>query len=90
MSFGLTNAPSMFMRLVNEVLKSFLGRFVVVYLDDILVYNRSEEEHLVHFKHVFETLRAQKLYGKQEKWSFFVDNVVFLGYVVSKDGASVD
>ncbi|XP_052622996.1 uncharacterized protein LOC128128159 [Lactuca sativa] len=66
------------------------GLFVVVYLDDILVYSKSLEDHLVHLKQVFETLRAQKLYGKQEKCSFLVEEVAFLGFVVSRNGVSVD
>nr|KAJ0223892.1 hypothetical protein LSAT_V11C200062990 [Lactuca sativa] len=67
-----------------------LDEFVVVYLDDILVYSKSLEDHLVHLKQVFEKLRAQKLYGKQEKCSFLVEEVVFLGFVVSRNGVSVD
>ena len=90
MPFGLTNAPSTFMRLMNEALNSFLGKFIVVYLDDILVYNKSKEDHMVHLRWVLETLSMQKFYGKKEKCSFLVEKVIFLGYVVSKDDISVD
>nr|GEV77182.1 hypothetical protein [Tanacetum cinerariifolium] len=79
-----------FMRLMNEVLRPLIGKFVVVYFYDILVYSKSEEEHLGHLRSVFDLLRKYKLYGKLEKCNFMVPSVVFLGYVVSKEGISID
>ena len=75
---------------MNEVLKSFLRRVVVAYLDDILIYSKSREDHIVYLQKVFETLRTQKLYGKKEKCSFLAEKVMFLRYDVSKNGVSVD
>ncbi|TYK04999.1 ty3-gypsy retrotransposon protein [Cucumis melo var. makuwa] len=90
MSFGLTNAPIVFMDLMNRVFKDFLNTFVIVFIDDILVYSKIEAEHEEHLHHVLETLRANKLYAKFSKCEFWLKNVSFLGHVVSSEGVLVD
>ncbi|WVZ52679.1 hypothetical protein U9M48_003716 [Paspalum notatum var. saurae] len=90
MPFGLTNAPSTFMRLMNEVLRSFIGKFVVVYFDDILIYSKSFDEHLDHLRTVFVALRDARLFINLEKCTFCTDRVRFLGYIVTPQGIEVD
>ena len=90
MSFGLTNAPALFMDLMNRVFKPYLDSFVVVFIDDILIYSRGEEEHKGHLRVVLQRLREEKLYAKYEKCEFWLKEVAFLGHVVSGDGIKVD
>ncbi|KAA0054634.1 pol protein [Cucumis melo var. makuwa] len=90
MSFGLTNAPAVFMDLMNRVFKDFLDSFVIVFIDDILIYSKTEAEHEEHLHQVLETLRANKLYAKFSKCEFWLRKVTFLGHVVSSEGVSVD
>lgn len=90
MPFGLTNAPAFFMDLMNRLFQPFLDQFVIIFIDDILVYSRSIEEHRHHLRKVLEVLREQKLYAKFSKCHFWKKEVRFLGHVVSEDGISVD
>ncbi|KAL4037252.1 hypothetical protein IC575_000840 [Cucumis melo] len=90
MSFGLTNAPAVFMDLMNRVFREFLDTFVIVFIDDILIYSKTEAEHEEHLRMVLQTLRDNKLYAKFSKCEFWLKQVSFLGHVVSKDGVSVD
>ncbi|KAL0549833.1 hypothetical protein IC582_014322 [Cucumis melo] len=90
MSFGLTNAPAVFMYLMNRVFKDFLDTFVIVFIDDILIYSKTEVEHEEHLHQVLETLRANKLYAKFSKCDFWLKKVTFLDHVVSSEGVSVD
>jgi hypothetical protein len=90
MPFGLTNAPTTFMRLIDDVLTPFTKYFVVVYPDDILIFNRTWEDHMMHIQHVLGTLRHHKLYANLEKCSFGMNKVQYLGYIVDENGVHVD
>jgi hypothetical protein len=90
MSFGLTNASAYFMYLMNKVFIEYLDKFVMVFIDDILVYSRSEEEHEEHLHRDLQKLRENRLYAKLSKCEFWMKQVAFLGHVISKGGISVD
>jgi hypothetical protein len=87
MSFGLTNAPAYFMYLMNKVFMEYLDKFIMVFINDILVYSRSEEEHL---RVVLQKLRDHRLYDKLSKCEFWLKQVAFLGHIVLKGGISMD
>ena len=89
MLFGLTNAPAGFMDLINRVFHKF-DQFVIVFFDDILIYSKSQEEHEEHLRIVLQILREGKLHAKLKKCEFWLNQVVFLGHVISKDGITMD
>jgi hypothetical protein len=90
MLFGLTNAPAHFMYLMNSVFMSELDKFVVVFIDDILIYSKSEEEHAHHLRLILQRLRDHQLYAKFSKCAFWLKEVPFLGHVISAEGIAVD
>jgi hypothetical protein len=90
MSLGLTNAPAYFMYLMNSVFMPELDKFVVVFIDDILIYSKNKEEHAEHLRIVVSRLREQQLYAKFSKCEFWLDEVSFLGHIFSAEGVAVD
>src|SRR4051794_32139385 len=90
MPFGRTNAPAYFMAMMNKVFTEYLDKFVVVFIDDILLYSKDEAEHERHLRLIMEKLREHKLYAKFSKCEFWLENVGFLGHVVSAKGVAVD
>ncbi|GJV50579.1 putative reverse transcriptase domain-containing protein [Tanacetum coccineum] len=90
MPFGLTNAPAVFMDLMNRVCKPYLDKFVIVFIDDILIYSRNEEEHANHLRIILELLRKEKLYAKFSKCDFWIRMVQFLGHLIDSQGLHVD
>ena len=90
MSFGLTNAPVFFMYLMNSVFMLELDKFIVVFIDDIFIYSKNNEEHAQHLRIALTPLREHKLYAKFSKCEFWLDRVQFLGHVLTPKGISMD
>jgi hypothetical protein len=90
MSFGLTNATAYFMYLMNKAFMEYLDKFMVVFIDDILIYSKDEEEHEKHLHLVLQKLRDHQLYAKMNKFEFWLKEVHSLGHVISEGGISID
>ena len=90
MPFELTNALAVFMALMNKIFAEYLDKFTVVFIDDILVYSKTKEEHEEHLRIALQLLRDNQLYAKLSKCEFWLDQVTFLGHIISKEGLSVD
>jgi hypothetical protein len=90
MSFGLTNVPAYFMYLMNSIFMSELDKFVVVFIDDIFIYSKKEEEHGKHLRIILQRLQEHQLYAKFSKCAFWLEEVLFLGHVILAEGITVD
>jgi len=90
MPFSLTNTPSTFMSSMNEILKEYIGKFIIVYLDEILVYNKTKEKHLKHLRLVLNILQQEKLLINLKKCTFMKKELVYLGFILSKNGLKMD
>ena len=90
MLFGLTNAPAVFMALMNKVFTEYLDHFTVVFIDDVLVYSKCKEQHKEHLRTSLQLLRDNQLYAKLSKCEFWLEQVTVLGHVISREGLAVD
>jgi hypothetical protein len=90
MPFGLTNAPAIFQAVMQDIFRPFLDDFVLIYIDDILIFSKTKKDHLKHIQLVLEKLREQQLFAKTSKCDFLTDSVEYLGHIVSAEGIKVD